>query len=249
MRYVPRAQIEGVAGTLDFLRRSLAKPAIIRPEMSHHRRRAPSGSDPITNVSKDAEQNGYTLSSDTATLSSVTATYNTVAVFVGMHTASRTISSITYNGTSCTIHRNTSDASLYEGYAIGTVSGETSGDVVLTFSGTGVTYTCIVASFDNCIDDSTAIDVDENTSYFSASSPLTALTTPGDGGIRLACSTAYRSFGMSYSSVTGCTYIDHNVRVSNYCLIAAYSLGDSSGTMTMTFNAVNGIIAGGVSLR
>lgn len=151
------------------------------------------------------------------------------------------LSTVTWNGNSMNILAQTHfvDANGV-GAAIAIISGAQSGNVVLGFSGSVDDSHITKVSLDNLVSIA-ARDTDTDTDNVN----LDNLTSPGDGGIRLAAF-ADKSSGntVSWTNATELSDLDAGAHRHS----AAYDLGDDGGTITPSGGSTDQAVAG-VSLR
>jgi hypothetical protein len=160
-----------------------------------------------------------------------------------------TLNSVTWSGSSVTIltqqHQGSAGGST--GVAICYISGSQSGNVVLSLSAAPDNTRLTILSLTNLVS-ATPADTDGTTSSSASALSLTALASPGTGGVRIAGLTTEQ--GGSYSCTwTNATEVT-DLTAGGHGWSAAYDLGDDATTITGTWSlgpAPNSIA--GVSLR
>lgn len=159
-----------------------------------------------------------------------------------------TLTDLTWGGNAMSIleQEHTNLGATEVGAAIAVISGVQSGSVVGTFSGNVDGSATVTAISLTDVQSLTAVDTDKNTGN-GVDISLTALTSPGSGGIRIV---GFANVTQTSSAVTwtGATEISDVTPGSNMRHSAAYSLGDSSATITAD-SAENTQVIVGVSLR
>ena len=141
--------------------------------------------------------------------------------------ANTTLSSITWGGVSMSIlvQSGTVNASGDNvGAAICIIAGAQSGNIIATFSGSTGDSEITKVSLDN-LQNLTAVDTD------AAANDLSALLSPGAGGIRIGAS-ANNAQSTAVSWTNAIEIADLSIGSSRHS--AAYDLGDDGGTISCT---------------
>lgn len=205
------------------------------------------GRNPITIV--DDGDTGTPSSGTTHTYTSKTSTGpSTIVVAYCRRDASGVnVSSITFNGNSCTIlAQHTSAGSAGVNVAIAAVAGAQSGSVVVTYDqDVGDRAGITILSLANVQNLLTPVDTDTDNGTDGAAS-LAALSSPGAGGIRIAASSIDNSHTSTWSGVTAelADFVQGSTGMS-----CAYHLADSGATITDTYSASSEHAVVGVSIR
>lgn len=155
-----------------------------------------------------------------------------------------TLNSVTWGGSAVTILVQAHRSNI--GCAIGIISGAQTGNVVLNFSGS-VDDSCLTKISLNNLLSMSAKDTDSSTSA-AGSASLTALTTPGAGGVRIAVYGSETDSAVTWTGATEIADFSLTSGAATARMSAAYDLGDDSGTITADVDAADEAICG-VSLR
>lgn len=186
-----------------------------------------------------AESSGGSTSTHTHSSEVTTGPVSVIAI-QWFDTVDRTLSSITWNSATVDILVQAHRAEA--GVAIGIINGAQTGDVVLSFNGAVARSSFTKISLVN-LQSLTPIDTDSST-HATGDASLAALSSPGEGGIRIASYTNTNDNPISWTNATEIADYDNGPNAAS----VAYDLGDDGTTITADIGATPEAICG-VSLR
>lgn len=172
-----------------------------------------------------------------------------VVMFTAENSAAFTLSSATWNGSSVDIlFQDSFDAGSGTRLCAGFLyaSGAQSGNIVLNWSTSVVDSEITIVSLTNLVS-STTVDTDSHGAASVTPVDLDAISSPGQGGIRLAiyCSGENATISGSWSNATELSYVD----AGGFQHTTAYDLGNNSTTIDPNRTGDANKLAVAVALR
>lgn len=219
--------------------------------MTRRRRRAGGGVQPIEAPAHDWTD-AFTSGTTTHSYGARTSAGPHTILFLGFQdNATETVVSADWGGVAgeILVQVTANVDTTEQGVAIIYFPGAMSGTLTITFSNAVSDSHAVAASIVNLIS-STPVDTDTHFVGAGNSTPcvLDGLTTPGEGGIRLAAWARYTT-NTPTATWTNATEVVGVMDAGSFEFACAYSLEDSSSTISTSTSTANGRSICGASLR
>jgi hypothetical protein len=208
------------------------------------------GGGPIILIDDGSAGSGAVMS-DTATITGLSSTgpHTIILITGGVDSDAIAINSVTFGGNAATALTSFVIDSANQAFVqIWYIAGAQTGDIVVTLGGSSQwAASATIVSLINLLS-STAVDTDTAESNLATSLSLSALASPGAGGIRLVVFS--HDVDGEAITPTNATEIDDEDLSSNTRHWTGYDLGDDGTTITCAnAGTANNCAMAGVSLR